>query len=216
VETLPKVKTQRLDVIRQPEVKSVIEQAEPWLACMIALAIIFGKRISEIIRLKRNEVYWDDTHLYVRFLVGKRRKQKGALPEYFLKRITLQHELTKYVLDYVSTIKDGFIFSFDRAEQKIHLTIKEMDGRIYEPALEYDYVVPRGFMSRQLAYYYLKKIAPDWWWHLCRETLATRMAEKGASEEDLMHWFDWETPTSPHKYVKRGTKLTEKYSERTW
>jgi len=42
------------------------------------------------------------------------------------------------------------------------------------------------------------------------------MAEEGATEEELMHWFDWETPNSPHKYVKRGTRLTEKWSERVW
>jgi hypothetical protein len=42
------------------------------------------------------------------------------------------------------------------------------------------------------------------------------MAEKGATEEDLMHWFDWDRVDTAHEYVKRGTKLTEKYSERTW
>jgi len=36
------------------------------------------------------------------------------------------------------------------------------------------------------------------------------MAERGATEEELMSWFDWD------RYVKGGPKLTEKWAERTW
>lgn len=71
-------------------------------------------------------------------------------------------------------------------------------------------------MSRQLAYYYLKKVNSQSWFHLFRESLATEMAERGATEEKLMHWFDWDRVDTAHQYVKRGTKLTEEYSERTW
>jgi integrase len=71
-------------------------------------------------------------------------------------------------------------------------------------------------MSRQLALYYLKKTNPKAWFHLFRESLATEMAEHGASEEMLMHWFDWDRIDTAHQYVKRGTKLTEELSERTW
>jgi len=42
------------------------------------------------------------------------------------------------------------------------------------------------------------------------------MAEREATEEELMNWFDWERPDTAHSYVKGGIKLTEKWSERTW
>jgi hypothetical protein len=42
------------------------------------------------------------------------------------------------------------------------------------------------------------------------------MAEMGATEEELMHWFDWSDPRVAHEYVKRGTKLIEKWADRTW
>jgi integrase len=69
-------------------------------------------------------------------------------------------------------------------------------------------------VSRQLALYYLKKINPKSWFHLFRESLATEMAEHGASEEQLLHWFDWERADSAHTYVKRGTKLIEMEADR--
>ena len=34
--------------------------------------------------------------------------------------------------------------------------------------------------------------------------------------EKIMHWFDWDRVDTAHEYVKRGTKLTEKWAERTW
>jgi len=71
-------------------------------------------------------------------------------------------------------------------------------------------------MYREKAYYWLKKVNDKVWWHLFRESLATEMAEHGATEEELMHWFDWDRVDTAHAYVKRGTKLTEKWSERTW
>lgn len=70
-------------------------------------------------------------------------------------------------------------------------------------------------MDRHKPKYFLKKVYPFVWWHLFRESLATQMAEKGATEEELMHWFDWDRVDIAHEYVKRGSKLTEKWSERT-
>lgn len=71
-------------------------------------------------------------------------------------------------------------------------------------------------MYREKARYYLRKLTEKAWFHLFRESLATEMAENGASEEQLMHWFDWDRVETAHKYVKRGTKLTEQLSDRTY
>ena len=48
------------------------------------------------------------------------------------------------------------------------------------------------------------------------ETLVTKMVEHGVTEEELMHWFGWDRVDTTHQYLKRGTKLTEKWAERTW
>lgn len=217
---MPKIKTKRSDILRKREILETVKKAEekemPWLSCMIGLACIFGKRINEIINLRKDQILTDDKFLIVRFRVSKKRDRDTPIPIYHLKRKTLKHPLVPFILKYVKSIEDGYLFPSEREEsmvkQKITVTTKAGESK----ELQYEYVVPGGFLSRQLALYYLKKIAPNWWWHLCRESLATSMAEDGATEEELMHWFDWETPNSPHKYVKRGTKLTEKWSERTW
>ena len=71
-------------------------------------------------------------------------------------------------------------------------------------------------MSREQAYKIFKAINPKCWLHLFRHSVATEMAERGATEEELMSWFDWDRYDTAHRYVKGGPKLTEKWAERTW
>jgi integrase len=201
---------QRTDILRNSEVDMILKNAEAWLQCVIALAWMFGKRINEILRLKREDVYTEGDYLYVRFLVGKKKSRKDQpIPKPYLKRITLKNEYCKYVLSYIKDIKEGYIFP---AKSKPRVK------RFFDKRMNVWREYPRegGHITPELAYYYLKRLAPNTWWHLFRESLATEMAERGATEEKLMHWFDWDRVDTAHQYVKRGTKLTEELSERTW
>jgi integrase len=207
-----KVKTKRTDILRSFEIKKMLEQAEPWLQCAMALACLFGKRVREIMKIQRQDIYTDEAneYLFVRFYVGKKTERKGqSFAKPYLKRITLRNPYTKYILDYIAPIKEGYIFAANTQPR----TKKYFDKKM-QVWREYHY--DGGYISPERAYYHLKKIAPKAWWHLFRESLATEMAERGATEEKLMHWFDWDRVDTAHEYVKRGTKLTEEYSERTW
>lgn len=191
---MPKIKTKRKDIIRTRELNQILETANResgfWLCCLIALSSLFGKRLSENLMLKKDDVYFEDGFLYVSYTVLKKKTRKAlAVPKPYLKRITEAHPLTDHVKRYLPMVKDGE-----------HLFKSKSGERL----------------TRQLALYYLKKVSMDVWFHLFRESLATVMAEKGASEEELLHWFDWERVDTAHQYVKRGTKLTEKFSLRTW
>ena len=180
---MPTIKTRRADILRKPEIQTMLKSSEPWLACLIALAWIFGKRINELLRLTKEDIRQDNQFLYVRFHVSKKKTRTDQpIPKPFLKRITLNHPGVEYIETYLQQIESGPLFH----------------------------------CSRQLAHYYLKKVNPKAWFHLFRESLATEMAEHGATEEKLMHWFDWDRVDTAHEYVKRGTKLTEELSERTW
>jgi integrase len=205
-----KVKTKRNDILRSFEINRILESADSWLQCVIALAWMFGKRINEILRIRREDIYTDKEYLYVRFFVGKKKTRKDTpVPKPYLKRITLENPYCKYVLSYVQTIKEGYIFPSNSKPRAKRFFDKRM--QVWR-----EYRREGGYITPELAYYYLKKIAPNTWWHLFRESLATEMAERGATEEKLMHWFDWDRVDTAHQYVKRGTKLTEELSERTW
>lgn len=205
-----KVKTKRTDILREFEVNKILEAAEPWLQCALGLARIFGKRINEIMWIRREDIYIEGKYLYVRFYVSKKAGRKDTpVPKPYLKKITLKNRYCKYITEYIESIKDGFIFPSNTLPRTKRFFDKKMN-------VWREYQREGGHVSPEAAYYHLKKIAPKTWWHLFRESLATEMAERGATEEKLMHWFDWDRVDTAHEYVKRGTKLTEEYSERTW
>jgi len=216
------MKTPRSDILRKPEIDSMLRMAEnfkysPQLRCIIALAWLFGKRVSEIVRLSREDFWWDDNFLYVRFLVLKKKTlRESAIPKYYTKRIRLEHPYTSIVIKYVSEFKEGYVFPKATQERVDKVKTKYINREGKTVTGKYKYQRIGGYMSRQLVHYYLKQINPDSWMHLFRESLATYMSERGATEEELMHWFDWDDIRTAHTYVKRGTKLTEKWSERKW
>jgi len=189
---MPKIKTKRNDILRQEEILETLEKAKdkPWLQCLIAIAWIFGKRINEILKLTKQDIWIAEGYLYIRFLVSKKKTRKDTpTPKPFVKRITLKHPGAVYIIQYIESINEGLLFlSHLKNEQSRRVRTSQ----------------------------YLKEINPKVWWHLFRESLATEMAERGATEEKLMHWFDWDRVDTAHQYVKRGTKLTEELSERTW
>ena len=192
---MPKIKTKRDDILRPKEVEEMLKSAtlEPWLQCLVALLWLFGKRISEIIKLQRKDLWIEDNYLYVRFTVSKKASRKAlAVPKPFLKRKTVKHPYVKYVISYLQEIKkeEAYVFASQRSSY--------------------------GYISRQHAYNKIKELNPKAWCHLFRESLATSMAEHGATEEELLHWFDWDRVDTAHEYVKRGTKLTEKWSDRAY
>jgi len=214
---MPIIKTKREDVLRSIEVDRILEEAtkgvvhyrpiqvEPnsvdmilrfestRIKCLVALLWLFGKRITENLRLKRKDFRVAHKYLYVHYnVLKKKHRQTQAIPERKLKRITLANPYTRYILDYVESIHepDAYIFPSNRSTT--------------------------GYMSRNHAYRILKGLDRKCWLHLFRHSVATEMAERGATEEELMAWFDWDRYDTAHGYVKGGPKLTAKWSKRKW
>jgi len=218
---LPEIKTQRSDILRKSEIDQMLTAAERYpngdrLQCIIALAWLFGKRITEILRLKRDNITIINDYLSVRFSVLKKKKRESAVPKKYTKRIKLDHPYVQYILDWINTIEEGYIFPSSSISRTDMVTTKYVNRDGKEVFGKYTYAREGGHLSRQAVHYYIKRINPKAWMHLFRESLATFMAENGATEEELMHWFDWDDIRTAHEYVKRGTGLTQKWSDRKW
>jgi len=198
---VPTYKYKREDVIRADELNQILTKSDgvemyglPGLAwqCLISIMWLYGKRISEIVSLKTTAIRIDLNYLNILFLVLKKRAKKDPGIQYpFMKRMTLDNEYTKYVTDWYSQVKDG------------------------------EYVFPRpqtrmGYIYRQYAHNVLKEISPRISCHLFRHSLATQMAENGATAYELVNWFDWDRTDTALEYVRRSGQMTQRLSNRTW
>lgn len=214
---MPRIRTKRTDILRKPDIDSMMQKAEPRLQCIIALAWLFGKRINEILRLRKQDVWVEGDYLFAKFQVSKKKTRfELAIPQPYLKKIRVDHPYTKPIREWITQITNGYLFPTSTLPSEVTVKTKYRDKTGQEKIGTYHYATDGGHLSRVRAWQLLKQVDANAWPHLFRESLATHMAENGASEEELMHWFDWDDIRTAHKYVKHGTKLTEKWSERKW
>jgi integrase len=231
---LPHIKVERSDILREEELNRLLEHAESdlidgmkvvkWklfeikippdrLQALIALLWLFGKRITETLRLQKKDVWVEEGFLCARFRVLKKKSRKDyPLPKIVLKKVTVDNPYTHYVTDYLATLKEDDIWLFPGRKHKRMFTIhnKEYDK-------DYTYFDDdEGRMVKETAWRIMKGLSKEVWNHLFRTSLATEMAEHEATEEDLMNWFDWDKYETAHGYVKGGPRMTEKWSKRRW
>jgi len=250
---MPIVKVKREDILREDEFREMLSKLEDkdtiigeyettlhgepvvqkfhikckQTQCLLCLLWIFGKRIQEILLLRRKDLYVEDGFLFVDFIVLKKKKRK-SVRERYTKRITLEHPYTHYITDHMSSINDPNAYIFPggsrprkfvskvnvyeySTDEKGNVRRKLKDTKIYQYERS-----ERGFMSSQLAWKIIKFLNPNVYPHLFRHSLATRMAKHSFTEDQLMSWFDWDSPKIAHEYVERGPRLTEQASRRTW
>ena len=198
---MPRYKYSREDVIRAGELGDILKEAggikylglpgQAWQA-LVSILWLFGKRVSEVVPLKVDEVSIDGGDLVIRFKVLKKREEPSAIKRTYTKRITLENPFTKYVTSWLNEIKDHEKFLFPRSQTKM------------------------GYIYRQYAHLVLKEISPKISSHLFRHSLATQMAENGATAYELVNWFDWDQTDSALKYIRRSGRLTQRLSDRKW
>jgi integrase len=211
---MPLYKYSREDIIRQPELDEIIQKASETHAyglpgsawsCLIGILWLFGKRISEVVPLKVDAVNVYEKHnpnpysretmevLSIRFNVLKKRRQsEPSVIRTFTKRVTLENPYTKLITYWVSIIGEKSIYLFPRPQTRT--------GHIY----------------REYAYNVLKSISPNISSHLFRHSLASQMAEEGATAYELINWFDWDRTDTALEYIRRSGAMTERLSKRKW
>ena len=194
------------------------EKIDPWLAAWLAFDCIFGKRRNEISKLLRQNIRIEGDYLIVKFYVGKKLHRTDAIDQAaYAKKIILKHYAIPYILKYLATFEgeQGYIFPWKtphKPELTVHRTFKNKEGK--DETREYHYTVQQGYRSPQNVCHWIKKVNPNMWPHLGRHTVATRAAEDGATEYELCNILDVSSRTAS-KYVRHGTVLTDKWSQKT-
>lgn len=187
--------------------------------CLLALLWIFGRRISEILLLKRKNLRIEDGSLVVQFKTLKKRAGKDELHE---KSIVLENPYAHYITDYINildhdrNILDVDRYVFEGFSRPRRLTSRVKASKTDEVKTYHYERKDQGFMSAQKAWKIIKYLNPEAYCHLFRHSLATKIARKGFTESQLMAWFDWSTSDVAQGYVEKSKKTVEELSKRDW
>ena len=198
---MPKYSYQREDVIREQELGEIFDEAgrvkayglsgDAW-QCLIAVMWLYGKRISEIVPLSVRAVRIKN-YVSVAFQVLKKKSYKDpGVRSPFVKLVTIENPYTDYIVKWHTQAKERSRFMFYRPQTKM------------------------GYIYRQYANEVLKSISDRISPHLFRHSLATQMAEEGATAYQLINWFDWDRTATALEYIKRSGRMTQELSDRKW
>ncbi len=179
-------------------------------SCLIALLFLFGRRISEIITVKRKDVWTKRGFLYVKFRLLKRRGTGEII--YKVKRIHLEKSkmLSQLIVGHVTKIPDGEAYLF-QGESRPHIQV--VRNKKYGKTYRYKHTT-EGHMSRIQAWKILKALNPEYYPHYFRHSLATVLAEEHTDPIAIKQWFDWVRFETAMIYIRDSGVITEGISNR--
>ncbi|MHB1909749.1 MAG: site-specific integrase [Nitrososphaerales archaeon] len=193
---------------------------------ILIIAYLFGRRIEEILLLKRGDVRWMErdvpdpsdlektqrrAYLVIDFFALKR---KDSLKVKRPKLIPLTNRYSKEVLEYCSRFSDpdSYLFPGGTEGKRVRRVVaKNPDGSIrigkkgINQGKELVYFYPyklKGTMSVERVWKCLKFVAPDLWLHLFRHTAATLIANRTGDPYLMRDWLDWTTIAPGDRYVR--------------
>ena len=176
-------------IITKDECFTLLQTAEqPSHKALISTLWNTGHRISEIILLKRSDIWYDDEWLYFRFKVLKRGRDKiTGIPKEFIHtiKIPVKASFIEYIKDWIDSCTEELVFDFTRQYANRIIAKLCKDNNI-------EHIHAHDF----------------------RHTLATRLAERGANKYEMETFFGWTGWDTSSIYVKRGTALIENIAKK--
>jgi len=248
---MPKHVIQRTDEIPTEEwqdkldLASKIDYAEAhqlppfqlWLVAILAIDWLTGKRINEILRLKRHDIMINKTEIKIKFLVGKKKSRKTPTEmQPYQKSRNIKHKAVPYILAYLEEydtrlkedtviaqyIKDtgGYLFPCPSKPRTKIVKTTFINGKGENETREYTYQQIGGYLKEENAFYWLQKINKQLppekriYFHYGRHSIGIKMAYQGRSPYQIAEILD-ETVDAALAYTKHASGFSSEWTKET-
>jgi len=198
-----------------------------WLGCVLAVAWLTGKRIDEILRLKRDRIRFSETQVKIRFHVGKKKTRSAPIELFeFQKTRTINHQAVPYIQQYLKEydlyISDSESYLFLASTEPYLRTVNTrfVNGRGEQEVRRYSYECLGGYVRQETARGWLAKVncrLPEnrrIYFHYARHNIGIKLAYEGASPLVIAEVLD-ETPNRAIAYTKHAAGLSNPWTQQT-
>ena len=188
--------------------------------CLLILFWLYGRRIEELLLLKRKDIRWDENYFWISVFALKR---KDTFTKKRPKPIPMSNPYVSELVEYCNQIHDGESYLFpgastgervrrvvarDRQTGAVRVGVK---GKKLGVPLTYEYrSYLKGTMSSERAWKCLKFLAPDLWLHFFRTTNAKFLADLTGDPFLMRDWYDWTTIAPADSYVRESEARAKK------
>ncbi len=187
--SMPKYKFAREDVVSAEELAETLTKTRKlWLKALISFCYIFGPRIMEALKLKKQDFQIDGKRLSVKIGVLKRR-QKGPFKDMpHVLHADLNTPFLEHVVAWLKKVEhpDDFLWPLAHSWSR----------------------------ARVRAWEEMKKLNPTLTPHVLRHSRLTKLALRGADGPALMDWAGWADMRPAPRYLHISGRLAEKYADK--
>jgi integrase len=238
---MPIIKNQRIDEVPTEDWLTYIDLAskidysqakqippfQRWLCAVLAIDWLTGKRINEILRLKRKDITFTKSDIKIKFMVGKKRARGSPIElQPYQKIRTIEHKAIPYIISYLDDydkrlesdpeiaqyIKNmgNYIFPCPSKPRTKVVKTKFTNGKGEQEVRAYTYEQIGGYMKEENAFFWLQKINNQLpqerriYFHYGRHSIGLHMAYQGKSPYKIAEILD-ETVDAALQYTKHSS-----------
>lgn len=206
---------------------SQVPPCKLWLQCVLAIIWLTGKRINEILQLKRKNITFTETEIRIKFFVGKK-KSRGSPIELmpYQKARTVEHKAVSYIKTYLKEFDmqmadtDSFLFPANTQPRHriVHTSFINRQGE--KETRQYEYDDSGGYIYEENARFWLNKINEQLpedkrvYFHYGRHSIGIKMAYQGRTPYQIADVLD-ETVRSALEYTKHAGGYSQEWTRET-
>jgi integrase len=209
------------------------EQVPPfqfWLTCVLAIVWLTGKRINEILSLKRKDISFTQTEIKIKFKVGKKQSRGAPLElQPYQKTRTIKHQAVPYIKKYLEefdtktlpkTAKNIYLFPSNTAPRNRTVKTKFTNGKGEKETRQYTYTDPGSYIYEENARYWLNKINEQLpeeerlYFHYGRHSIGIKLAYQGKTPYQIADILD-ESVLAAVEYTKHASGYSQEWTKET-
>lgn len=206
---------------------SMTPQTKFWFSAVLAIIWISGKRINEVLQLRRKDVIISDSQIRIKFFVGKKRSKKSPIEFMPYQKVrTIKHKAVPHIQEYLNEYdllhenKEDNLFPTNTKPRTRTVNTTFTNGEGQPETRKYSYQDKGGHVYQEHARYWLEKINKQLdpkeriYFHYGRHSIGIKMAYQGKSVFQIADVLD-ETPNSAIEYTKHAGGYSQEWTQET-
>lgn len=197
-----------------------------WLSCVLAIDWLTGKRINEILKLRRKDIIVTESQIRIKFFVGKKRSRRTPMEMLPYQKVkTIRHKAVPYILEYLEEFdkkyeSDEYLFPAKTRARTRKVNTTFVNGEGQKETREYTYKDKGGYIYPEYARFWLSKVNKQLppkqriYFHYGRHSIGIKLAYQGKSDIQIAAVLD-ETPRAALEYTKHAGGLSEDWTNET-
>ena len=206
---------------------SQVPKHQHWLSAVLAIIWLTGKRINEVLQLRRKHIILTQDQIRIKFFVGKKKSRKTPIEQMpFQKARTIKHQAALYILEYLKEFdkthksQETRLFPANTQPRTRTVNTKFINAKGEQETRQYTYTDQGGYVYSEHARFWLSKINKQLppkkriYFHYGRHSIGIKMAYQGKSAIQIAAVLD-ETPRAAIEYTKHAGGISQEWTNET-